>query len=48
MILKGVPAVAFTANIWKIEACEFYIPLTVHLFDKDFEVVPLSCYRLDN
>ena len=41
MILKRVPAVAFTSDIWKSGARKYYISLTAHLFDKDFEVVPL-------
>jgi len=40
-LLKRAPSVAFTADIWKSGARKYYISLTAHLFDKDFEVVPL-------
>ncbi|CAF3687586.1 unnamed protein product [Rotaria socialis] len=39
-LLKRAPGVAFTADIWKSGARKYYISLTAHLFDKDFEVVP--------
>ncbi|CAF3342144.1 unnamed protein product, partial [Rotaria sp. Silwood2] len=40
-ILKRVPAVAFTADIWKSGARKYYISLTAHMFDEEFTVVPL-------
>ncbi|CAF4032008.1 unnamed protein product, partial [Rotaria sordida] len=40
-LLKRAPRIAFTADIWKSGARKYYISLTAHLFDKDFEVVPL-------
>ncbi|CAF4013562.1 unnamed protein product [Rotaria magnacalcarata] len=40
-LLQRTPSVAFTADIWKSGARKYYISLTAHLFDKDFEVVPL-------
>lgn len=39
--MKQAPSVAFTADIWKSGARKFYISLTAHLFNQDFEVVPL-------
>ena len=32
---------AFTADIWESEARKYYISLTAHMFDEEFEVVPL-------
>ncbi|CAF4226020.1 unnamed protein product, partial [Rotaria sordida] len=40
-LLKRAPRIAFTADIWKSGARKYYISLTAHFFDKDFEVVPL-------
>ncbi|CAF4109877.1 unnamed protein product [Rotaria sp. Silwood2] len=40
-ILKRVPAVAFTADIWKSGARKYYISLTAHMFDEEFTVAPL-------
>jgi hypothetical protein len=36
-----MPAIAFTADIWKSGARKYYISLTAHMFNQDFEVVPL-------
>jgi hypothetical protein len=34
-------AIAFTADIWKSGARKYYISLTAHMFNHDFEVIPL-------
>jgi hypothetical protein len=36
-----MPAIAFTADIWKSGARKYYISLTAHIFDEEFEVIPL-------
>jgi hypothetical protein len=36
-----VQAVAFTADIWKSGARKYYIALTAHMFNHEFEVIPL-------
>jgi hypothetical protein len=36
-----VQAVAFTADIWKSGARKYYISLTAHMFNHEFEVIPL-------
>ncbi|CAF4210816.1 unnamed protein product, partial [Adineta steineri] len=41
IILKQMPAIAFTADIWKSGARKYYISLTAHIFDDYFEVIPL-------
>ncbi|CAF4382551.1 unnamed protein product [Rotaria sp. Silwood2] len=41
ILLKRAPRIAFTADIWKSGTRKYYISLTAHLYDKDFEVVPL-------
>ncbi|CAF4088679.1 unnamed protein product [Adineta steineri] len=35
-----MPAIAFTADIWKSGARKYYISLSVHVFDDEFEVIP--------
>lgn len=39
--MKQVPAVAFTADIWKNGRRKYFVSLTAHLFDENFETLPL-------
>lgn len=36
-----MPAIAFTADIWKSGARKHYISLTAHMFNDSFEPIPL-------
>ena len=39
--MKQRPAVAFTADIWKSGQRRYFISLTAHVFNDDFQAIPL-------